>query len=74
MSVETIAQLPQQLGPTGDVHVAIYDYPNHKMLMSVGLVDENGTYGNNNEGMACNRPFLRFDLDSLWVRSASCKI
>lgn len=66
LSVETIAQLPQQLGPTGDVHVAIYDYPNHKMLMSVGLVDENGTYGNNNEGMACNRPFLRFDLDSLW--------
>merc|ERR1712216_895788 len=55
LSIETISQLPQQLGPTGDVHVAIYDYPNHKMLISVGAVDEAGTYGPDNQGMACNR-------------------
>ena len=66
LSIETIAQLPQQMGPTGDVHVAIYDYPNQEMLVGVGLVDEDGKYGDNDAGYAAKRPFLRFDLDHLW--------
>jgi len=54
LSIETFSQLPQQLGPTGDVHIAIYDYPNQKMLVSVGQVDVNGTYGER-------------DMIALWV-------
>ncbi len=65
LSIETFAQLPQQLGPTGDLHITVYDYPKREMLVGLGKVDADGNYGPNGAWMAANRPFLRFDLAKL---------
>jgi len=37
------------------------------MLVSIGRVDGEGSYGPNDVWMAYNRPYLKFGLDDLWV-------
>merc|ERR1712167_254870 len=45
---------------TGDVHTAAYDFGSKRAWLAIGQTDKNGTYGPNNEGMACNQPSIEF--------------
>jgi hypothetical protein len=66
------ARIATQYHGTGDVHIAVYDYTDRQMLVSIGRVNCEGNYypteDNSDEKawMAFNRPFLQFDLDSLF--------
>ena len=67
-------QLPRRIGPTGDVHVAIYDWSARSLLLSVGRVNASGEYGpdaaHKSEFMACNRSHVEFKMDDLWNASS----
>lgn len=61
-----------QYHETGDVHIAIYDYGSHEMLVSIGRINKKGDYApdetqSGSLWKAYNRPYLRFNLDDLWV-------
>jgi len=65
----TIVQYHQ----TGDVHIAVYDYGQREMHVSIGRINHNGLYGpelepesEQNEWKAYNRPYVNFNLDDLW--------
>ena len=63
----TVAQqLPRGM-QSGDVHVAVYDFANEQVLLASGSTD--GPSGNYTR-LACNAPFLRFDLPKLWSEPA----
>jgi len=56
---------------SGDQHIAMYDFGDKKMLLSVGKINEDGEYGpvggDLSSWKAYNRPWLQFDLEDLWV-------
>jgi hypothetical protein len=74
ISGRSTVQMPRHIGPTGDVHIAIYDWSSRNLFVSVGKVNAAGEYGpahsteknSSGEFMACNRSFLEFGYDSLW--------
>ena len=45
---------------TGDVHAAAYDFSKDQLSLTIGKIDDRGYYGDNNEGMAYNRPWTLF--------------
>ena len=51
------------LEPSGDVHVAVYDFSKSEVMFSFGTTD--GPTGNYTR-KACNAPFVRFGMESLW--------
>jgi len=56
---------------SGDQHIAMYDYGDSQMLLSVGRINEDGDYGpvggDLSSWKAYNRPWLQFDLNNLWA-------
>ena len=59
-----------QIHSTGDLHIAAYDYGAKQMIVSIGKINENGEYGpvggDLSSWKAYNRPYLQFDLESLF--------
>ena len=59
-----------QYHQTGDQHIAMYDFGANQMLLSVGRINEDGNYGpvggDLSSWKAYNRPYIKFDLSSLW--------
>lgn len=57
-----------QFHETGDVHIAMYDFGEKRLLFSFGRINENGEYGpeGGSQWKAYNRPYLTFALDDLW--------
>lgn len=51
---------------TADLHAAIYDHAQQKMLVAIGRVDAQGKYGTNGEWKAYARPYFSFDLADLF--------
>lgn len=56
---------------TGDQHIAMYDFGNEQMLVSIGRINAEGNYGpvdgDLSSWKAYNRPYLKFDLKDLWT-------
>jgi hypothetical protein len=56
---------------TGDQHIAMYDFGNEQMLVSIGRINEEGNYGpidgDLSSWKAYNRPYLQFNLQDLWT-------
>mmetsp|Transcript_5090 Transcript_5090/g.6452 ORF Transcript_5090/g.6452 Transcript_5090/m.6452 type:complete len:480 (+) Transcript_5090:59-1498(+) len=53
---------------TGDLHIAVYDYGNPTMWVSVGRINAAGDFGpDGHMWKACYRPYLQFDLAQLWA-------
>lgn len=56
---------------TGDQHIAMYDFGNEQMLVSIGRINEDGDYGpvggDLSSWKAYNRPYLQFSLQDLWT-------
>lgn len=58
---------------TGDVHIAMYDFgADSSMYVSIGRINQDGKYGpvggsNMDVWKACNRPYLKFNLEELWA-------
>jgi hypothetical protein len=77
ISGRSTVQMPRHIGPTGDVHIAIYDWSARSLFVAVGKVNSDGNYGpehsseksSSGEFMACNRSFVEFGMDSLWNAS-----
>jgi hypothetical protein len=67
MTYET-ARSVVQFHETGDVHIAMYDFGENRLLFSFGRINENGEYGpdGGSQWKAYNRPYLTFSLDDLW--------
>jgi hypothetical protein len=69
------ARVVTQYHMTGDVHIAVYDYQDRQMLLSIGRVNSKGEYSpESGEGsdddkfwMAYNRPYVQFSLDDLFA-------
>ena len=55
-----------QTHTTGDVHAAAYDFTKDELTLTIGKIDAMGYYGNNDEGMAYNRPWTLFKLSDLF--------
>jgi hypothetical protein len=51
---------------SGDVHVAVYDFGNKQAYFATGTTAPNGTYTR----LACDAPYIRFDLTPLWSHPA----
>jgi hypothetical protein len=51
---------------TGDVHIASYDFESKEMYLAIGKIDGDGNYGIDHAGNACNRPYVKFNLEDLW--------
>lgn len=66
LSMDTTRIINQE-HETGDVHIAVYDYAEKIMWVSIGRIDDKGHFGENNEWKACYRPYLQFNLESLWT-------
>jgi hypothetical protein len=66
---ESTVQLPRHAGPTGDVHIAIYDWGQRTLIVGIGETDANGDYFADKSGMACNRSFVSWKMDDLWDMS-----
>jgi hypothetical protein len=56
----TAQNLPRAMS-TGDLHIAVYDFHERRVYMSLGVVDGDGNYGAS--GMACDQPFLSLSYD-----------
>jgi hypothetical protein len=56
---------------TGDQHIAMYDFGESRMFLSVGRINADGDYGPEggdlNAWKAYNRPYLKFNLEDLWA-------
>jgi hypothetical protein len=56
---------------TGDQHIAMYDFGNEQMMVSIGRINSEGQYGpiggDTRSWMAYNRPYLLFNLQDLWT-------
>jgi len=65
---KTIAQnLPRSM-ETGDLHITVYDYSMRKVWLSVGVINADGAYGDDDKsGKACFQRFLEFNMDELWA-------
>jgi hypothetical protein len=61
----------EQSHETGDQHIAMYDFGNEQMLVSIGRINEEGDYGPIDGDLkswkAYNRPYLLFNLQDLWT-------
>lgn len=62
MNATMVAQNFPRLMQSGDVHVLVYDFGGKKALISTGTTNSTGEYIR----LACNSPFLSFDMDKLW--------
>ena len=64
LSANNVAQNIPRGMQSGDVHVAVYDFSNKKVMFATGTTDgPTGAYTR----LACNAPYLRFDTDRLWA-------
>jgi hypothetical protein len=63
LTAEWIVQNIPAVAQTGDVHVAVVDWNTKHMYVSVGYAP---MFIFDKDGYAYARPFLRFDLQSLW--------
>ena len=45
------------------MHVAVYDFGKAEVLISTGTIDP---VSGNFTRLACDAPYLRFDMDALW--------
>lgn len=62
----TASNFPRLMA-SGDLHVAVYDFGRKQAFISLGAIDANGNYGPDGKvWQACNRPFLQFDMETLW--------
>jgi hypothetical protein len=57
---------------TGDLHIASYDFLQRQMYLAVGRINGRGEYrpsggADDSEWKAYNRPYLKFDLNDLWM-------
>ena len=63
LSAVNVAQNIPRGMQSGDVHVAVYDFSNQQVYFATGTTDgPTGAYTR----LACNAPYLRFDMDKLW--------
>jgi hypothetical protein len=63
LTADNVAQNIPRGMQSGDVHVAVYDFANKKVMFATGTTDgPAGPYTR----LACNAPFLRFDTEELW--------
>lgn len=65
LTIETTAMINYG-HTTGDLHIAVYDYGEKSMWVSVGRIDRTGAYGVDSEWKACKRPYLYYNLTELW--------
>lgn len=63
LDAKTVAQNFPRGMQSGDVHVAVYDFSKSEVMFSFGTTD--GPTGNYTR-KACNAPFVRFGMESLW--------
>lgn len=65
------ARVVVQYHKTGDLHIAMYDFGENSMIVSIGRTNEDGDYGpiggDLSSWKAYNRPYVKFDLDDLWA-------
>lgn len=66
INFDTMKQIIQH-HETGDEHAAMYDFTGTgEMIVAIGRIDGDGTYGPNDQWSAYNRPWLSFPLAELW--------
>ena len=62
-STQVAQYIPRRMR-RGDVHIAVYDFGRKEVLIATGTTD--GPTGNYTR-LACDAPFLRFDMTKLWA-------
>ena len=64
LTARNVATIFPRVMQSGDVHVTVTDFAKQEAYLATGLTDANGDYTR----MACDSPFLKFDLQALWAR------